>query len=214
MKYNPGLGTRVHKYLLKKRVETPIIIRDESRLLSKIEANFREIMITLGLDLNDDSLCDTPIRVAKMFAYEIFSGLDYNNFPKATAVDNKMRYDEMVIVKDVNVQSTCEHHFVSIDGFATVAYIPRKKILGLSKINRIVKFFSKRPQIQERLTEQIFYALEYILETSDIAVIINATHHCVKSRGIEDTSSTTTTSKMGGVFKKNPTARAELLKLK
>ncbi len=208
-------GKKVQEYLISKGVETPMVENGLSVHKKKkiIEANFKKIMLTLGLDLNDDSLQDTPRRVAKMYTDEFFWGLDYTKFPKCTTVTNKMKYDEMVIVKNINVQSNCEHHFVIIDGFCHVGYIPNENVLGLSKINRIVDFFSKRPQIQERLTEQIFYALECILETDNIAVIINATHHCVKSRGIKDTSSSTITSKVGGIFKTKHDVRSEFLKL-
>ena len=127
--------------------------------------------------------------------------------------DNKMKYNEMVVERNVSVQSNCEHHFVVIDGLATVAYVPNNKVLGLSKINRIVEYFSKRPQIQERLTEQIFHALCYILETEDVAVMIDAQHYCVKSRGVEDTGSSTITSRLGGGFKSDPAARAEFLNI-
>jgi len=146
-----------------------------------------------------------------MYVNEIFWGLDYDAFPKCTTVENKMKYDEMVVERNVNVQSNCEHHFVVIDGKAVVGYIPNKKVLGLSKINRVVEYFSKRPQIQERLTEQIYYALEYILETSNIAVVIDAQHYCVKSRGVEDVGSSTVTAKLGGCFKSDPAARAEFM---
>jgi GTP cyclohydrolase I len=168
-------------------------------------------MKMLNLDLSDDSLKNTPERVAKMFVNETMSGLDYNDFPKCTTVNNKMQYDEMVTVKDITVHSVCEHHWAQIDGYATIAYIPNDKILGLSKFPRIVDFFSRRPQIQERLTEQIFYSLQHILETDNIAVAINADHYCVKSRGIRDQNSSTITSKLGGVFKENPSAKAEFM---
>ena len=168
-------------------------------------------MEALGLDLSDDSLMDTPKRVAKMYVNEIFWGLDYEAFPKCTAVDNKMKYDEMVIERNINVQSNCEHHFVVIDGLATVAYIPSEKVLGLSKLNRVVEYFAKRPQIQERLTEQVYYALQYILQTDNIAVVVDAQHYCVKSRGVEDTGSSTITTKLGGCFKNDPQARAEFM---
>jgi GTP cyclohydrolase I len=124
-----------------------------------------------------------------------------------------MKYDEMVVERNVNVQSNCEHHFVVIDGVATVGYIPKQKVLGLSKINRIVEYFSKRPQIQERLTEQVYYALQYILETDNIAIVIHAQHYCVKSRGVEDVGSSTVTSKLGGVFKTDPNVRTEFMRL-
>ena len=146
-----------------------------------------------------------------MYVNEIFWGLDYEAFPKCTAVDNKMKYDEMVIERNINVQSNCEHHFVVIDGLATVAYIPSEKVLGLSKLNRVVEYFAKRPQIQERLTEQVYYALQYILQTDNIAVVVDAQHYCVKSRGVEDTGSSTITTKLGGCFKNDPQARAEFM---
>lgn len=215
-KTNPELGKKVHKYLMEKGVETPMndIIKTDQEKRDLIEVKFHEIMVALGLDLNDDSLIDTPKRVSKMFVNEVFYGLDYENFPKCTAVENKMKYDEMVIEKNITSISNCEHHFVVIDGFCSIAYIPGEKVIGLSKMNRIVDFFSKRPQIQERLTEQIFYALECILETSNIAVVLEAVHYCVKSRGIRDTSSSTITSKMGGVFREDGNdARKEFLSL-
>ena len=214
-KCDPELGRQVHEHLVKMGVETPVIENNLERKdkIEKIESHMAEIMKTLGLDLGDDSLMETPKRVAKMYVNEIFWGLDYDAFPKCTTVDNKMKYDEMVVERNVNVQSNCEHHFVIIDGLATVAYIPNQKVLGLSKINRIVEYFSKRPQIQERLTEQVFHALEYILDTDNIAVVINAQHYCVKSRGVEDTGSSTVTSKLGGCFKNEPAVRAEFMRL-
>ena len=215
-KTDPELGQKVHEHLVKMGVETPTKkspISDRKDKIAVIEPLFAEIMKTLGLDLTDDSLVDTPKRVAKMYVNEIFWGLDYEAFPKCTAVDNKMKYNEMVCERNINVQSNCEHHFVVIDGLATVAYVPKQKVLGLSKINRIVEYFSKRPQIQERLTEQIFHALQYILETEDVAVMIDAQHYCVKSRGVEDTGSSTVTSKLGGGFKSDPAARAEFYQL-
>lgn len=214
-KTDPDLGKRVHEHLVKCGVETPVKPNTLSRSdkIDIIETKFRDIMETLGLDLTDDSLADTPKRVAKMYVGEIFWSLDFEAFPKCTTVENKMRYDEMVVERNINVQSNCEHHFVVIDGKATVGYIPNNKVLGLSKINRIVEYFSKRPQIQERLTEQIYHALQYILETDNIAVVIDAQHYCVKSRGVEDTGSSTITSKLGGVFKSDPTARAEFMNI-
>jgi GTP cyclohydrolase I len=214
-KTDPELGQRVHAHLVKMGVETPTIPNnyDRKEKIDHIEAHFAHIMRILGLDLSDDSLMETPKRVAKMYVNEIFWGLDYEAFPKCTAVDNKMKYNEMVCERNINVQSNCEHHFVVIDGLATVAYVPKQKVLGLSKINRIVEYFSKRPQIQERLTEQIFHALQYILETEDVAVMIDAQHYCVKSRGVEDTGSSTVTSKLGGGFKSDPAARAEFYQL-
>jgi len=214
-KTDPELGRKIHEHLVKMGVETPTVETDLDRKekIEVIEAHFAGIMRTLGLDLRDDSLVDTPKRVAKMYVNEIFWGLDYDAFPKCTTVDNKMAYDEMVVERNVIVMSNCEHHFVTIDGLATVAYVPNKKVLGLSKINRIVEYFAKRPQIQERLTEQVFHALCYILETDNVAVMIDAQHYCVKSRGVEDTGSSTVTCKLGGGFKTDPAARAEFLSI-
>jgi GTP cyclohydrolase I len=214
-KTDPELGKQVHEHLVKMGVETPIKKRnlDRKDQIDIIEGNFAEIMRALGLDLSDDSLIETPKRVAKMYVNEIFWGLDYEAFPKCTTVDNKMNYNEMVVERNVNVQSNCEHHFVVIDGVATVAYVPKKKVLGLSKINRIVEYFSKRPQIQERLTEQIFHTLCFILETEDVAVMIDAQHYCVKSRGVEDTGSSTVTSRLGGGFKNDPAVRNEFYQI-
>lgn len=214
-KTDPELGRRVHEHLVHVGVETPTVETTLSRTdkIDIIEQNFKNIMEAMGLDLADDSLIDTPKRVAKMYVNEIFWGLDYEAFPKCTAVNNKMQYNEMVVERNVNVQSNCEHHFVIIDGLATVAYVPNEKVLGLSKINRIVEYFSKRPQIQERLTEQIFHTLQFILETQDVAVMIDAQHYCVKSRGVEDTGSSTVTVRLGGGFKNDPAARAEFLSI-
>lgn len=214
-KTDPELGQRVHEYLVKVGVETPTLesTYDRKTKIEMIESHFVGIMRILGLDLSDDSLAETPKRVAKMYVNEIFWGLDWEAFPKCTTVDNKMHYNEMVVERNINVQSNCEHHFVVIDGLATVAYVPKQKVLGLSKINRIVEYFAKRPQIQERLTEQIFHTLCYILETDDVAVMIDAQHYCVKSRGVEDTGSSTVTSRLGGGFKTDPAARAEFYNL-
>ena len=214
-KTDPALGQSIHEYLVKQGVETPSIDNNLSRTdkIEIIEKHFIKIMEALGLDLTDDSLMDTPKRVAKMYVNEIFWGLDYEAFPKCTAVDNKMKYDEMVIERNINVQSNCEHHFVVIDGTATVAYIPNERVLGLSKLNRVVEYFAKRPQIQERLTEQIYHALSYILDTPNIGVIVDAQHYCVKSRGVEDTGSSTITSKLGGCFKNEPDVRAEFMNI-
>jgi GTP cyclohydrolase I len=212
-KTDPVLGQEIHQHLIKCGVETPQNENGLSRTekIERVEHAFNHIMETLGLDLSDDSLHETPKRVAKMYCNEIFWGLDYDAFPKCTAVENKMGYDEMVIERNINVQSNCEHHFVVIDGFATVGYIPNKTVLGLSKMNRIVEYFSKRPQIQERLTEQIYHALQYILNTDNVAVVIDAQHFCVKSRGVEDVNSSTITSKLGGVFRDDPSTRAEFM---
>ena len=214
-KTDPELGQKVHEHLFKMGVETPRRDNgiDRKLKIAMIEEKFQDIMGILGLDLTDDSLIETPKRVAKMYVNEIFWGLDYDAFPKCTTVDNKMHYNEMVVERNVNVQSNCEHHFVVIDGLATVAYVPKQKVLGLSKINRIVEYFSKRPQIQERLTEQIYHTLQFILETEDVAVMIDAQHYCVKSRGVEDTGSSTVTVRLGGGFKTDTSARNEFLSI-
>lgn len=214
-KTDPELGLAIRNHLIKMGVETPILECELNRTekIEKIEQHFEAIMLTLGLNLLDDSLAETPKRVAKMYVNEIFWGLGYEAFPKCTTVQNKMAYNEMVVERNINVQSNCEHHFVVIDGRATVAYVPNNKVLGLSKINRIVEYFSKRPQIQERLTEQIFHALQFILDTDDVAVMIDAQHYCVKSRGVEDVGSSTVTVRLGGGFKSDPAARHEFLSI-
>lgn len=214
-KCDPELGLKVHKFLVSRGVETPFLETSEyaDRKVKKIEKHFTAIMETLGMDLSDDSLQDSPARVAKMFVNELFWGLDPAMFPKCTAIENKMGYDEMVLERDIGVTSCCEHHFVTISGSAHVAYIPKNKVLGLSKLNRVVEYFSRRPQVQERLAEQIYHALAFILETEDVAVVIDAEHFCVKARGIQDPHSTTVTSKLGGVFKSKPEVRAEFMNL-
>lgn len=201
----------VRAALEERGLETPmtnkVVSREEKK--EKIEYHMREILELLSLDLTDDSLVETPHRIAKMYVDEVFSGLDYANFPKITVIENKMKCDEMVRVKGITLTSTCEHHLVTIDGKATVAYIPRGKIIGLSKINRIVRFFAQRPQVQERMTQQILVALQTLLESDDVAVTIDATHYCVKARGVMDATSETTTTALGGIFKRIPATRAE-----
>jgi GTP cyclohydrolase I len=166
----------------------------------RIAGHFAEIMDTLGLDLNDDSLKGTPERVAKMYVEEIFSGLNPENKPKVALFDNKYQYKQMLVEKNITLYSNCEHHFVPIIGKAHVAYISSGKVIGLSKLNRIVQYYAKRPQVQERLTNQIANELKEILDTEDIAVIIDAKHLCVSSRGVEDNTSATVTSYFGGKF--------------
>jgi GTP cyclohydrolase IA len=214
-KCDPELGKAVQAHLEKLGLHTPMSTNtlNAKQKIAKIEKHMQGIMQTLGLDLTDDSLIETPIRVAKMYVNEVFWGLDPEAFPKCTAVDNKISYDEMVVEEDITVMSNCEHHFVTIDGFATVAYLPNKKVLGLSKMNRIVEYFSKRPQIQERLTVQIAEALKFILDTEHVAVLINASHYCVKSRGVEDTNSHTITSHLSGKFREDALVRGEFMAL-
>lgn len=176
-----------------------------------IEGHFREIMNALGLDLDDDSLKGTPERVAKMYVKEIFSGLDPENKPGIKLFENKYRYRQMLVEKNITLYSNCEHHFVPIIGKAHVGYISNGKVIGLSKLNRMVQYFSRRPQVQERLTVQIANELRNILETDDVAVVIEAVHLCVSSRGIKDSNSSTITSEYSGAFREQAT-RAEFLK--
>jgi GTP cyclohydrolase I len=201
----------VRTALIEQGLETPMkdngLTDDEKR--SKIQRAMNDVMDALGLDLEDDSLCDTPRRIAKMYVDEIFSGLDYRKFPKITQIENKMKIEQPVQVSDVSLTSTCEHHFVTIDGTATVSYIPKQTVIGLSKINRLVAFFAQRPQVQERLTQQIMVALQALTGTEDVAVSINATHYCVKARGIRDSKSYTKTSSLGGVFSRDANMRKE-----
>jgi GTP cyclohydrolase I len=184
---------------------------DDDLKTELIADHFRSIMEILGLDLSDDSLKGTPARVAKMYVREIFSGLNPANKPEVTLFDNKYRYNQMLVEKDITVFSNCEHHFVPIYGKAHVAYISSGKVIGLSKLNRIVRYFCRRPQVQERLTVQIANELKQVLETDDVAVLIDARHMCVSMRGIEDQASSTITSSYSGKFD-NEETRSEFLK--
>jgi GTP cyclohydrolase I len=183
---------------------------DDTEKKKRIAFLFEEIMDVLGLDLTDDSLKGTPDRVAKMYVEEIFSGLNPANKPKIALFDNKYQYNQMLVEKNITFYSNCEHHFVPIIGKAHVAYISSGKVIGLSKLNRIVQYFAKRPQVQERLTNQIANELKTVLETEDVAVIIDAKHLCVSSRGIKDDTSATVTTYYGGAFN-NPQKINELL---
>jgi GTP cyclohydrolase I len=186
----------VHAALEERGLETPLRgeVLDRETRKRRIKEHMTEIMQLLNLDLSDDSLAETPHRIAKMYVDEIFSGLDYANFPKITVIENKMKVDEMVTVRDITLTSTCEHHFVTIDGKATV------------------QFFSQRPQVQERLTQQILVALQTLLGTNNVAVSIDAVHYCVKARGIRDATSATTTTSLGGLFKSSQNTRQEFLR--
>lgn len=199
--------------ILSKVRPTPLIENGltQPEKIEAIAVHFKAIMDILGMDLNNDSIQETPRRIAKMYVNEIFGGLNIEEFPKMTVIENEMKYDQMVLIKDIQVLSVCEHHFQTIDGYATVAYIPNKKVIGLSKINRIVRFFSRRPQVQERLTKQIADCLQYVLETDHIAVHITAKHYCVIARGVEDASSKTSTNDLRGHFKTRPETRDEFL---
>lgn len=173
---------------------------DNEQKIKRISDLFTEVMETLGLDLSDDSLRGTPLRVAKMYVEEIFAGLDPANRPSVTLFDNKYKYNQMLVEKDISVYSHCEHHFVPIFGKAHVGYISSGKVIGLSKLNRLVDHYARRPQVQERLTMQIGHALQEVLETDNVAVVIDAKHMCVASRGVRDTHSATVTSFYGGKF--------------
>ncbi len=197
VKTHHDLGKKVRDHLIKLGIETPMVEhhgmthREQKDALAVCMGT---MMRLLNLDVKDDSLKDTPTRIADMFVDEMFVGLDYTNFPKCTVIENKMaNRNEFIIESGIQVDSVCEHHFVTIDGKATVAYVPQKHVLGLSKMNRIVEFFSRRPQVQERLTCQIAEALAFIVDSPDVAVYINAVHYCVKARGVKDVGSCTST---------------------
>jgi GTP cyclohydrolase I len=195
-------------------INTPI--RDDAFKMSddekvaKIENSFKNVLETLGLDLTDDSLKDTPKRVAKMFVKEIFKGLNPKAHPKMSTFENKYKYGEMLVEKDIGVYSTCEHHLLPIIGRAHIAYISSGRIIGLSKLNRIVNYYAKRPQVQERLTKQIVQDLQKVLDTEDVACVIHAKHMCVITRGIEDANSSTITAEYGGKFN-DPLVKREFL---
>ena len=217
MKVDPELGEIIHCGLVVAKKETPFG-RDFDENIRKgmfqkeaIASNFKQILVLLGLDTEDASLRETPRRVAKMFVDEVFYGLDYSNFPACTVFPNEMQYDEMLVQRNITIRSFCEHHFMPIEGIAHIGYIPSKSVIGLSKLNRIADFFARRPQVQERLVEQIFFALSHILETENVAVMIDAKHHCICGRGINDALPMTTTTKLGGVFKDKPNVRQEFL---
>jgi GTP cyclohydrolase I len=196
-------------------IETPMredafLLSDEEKI-AQIEDKFRDIMNIMGLDLTDDSLQGTPHRVAKMYIKEIFSGLNPENKPAIKLFENKYQYKEMLVERNITFYSNCEHHFVPIIGKAHVAYISNGKVIGLSKLNRIVQFFAKRPQVQERLTIQIAEELKRVMETEDVAILIDAVHLCVSSRGVQDFNSATVTSSYSGAFN-NEATRNEFLK--
>ena len=179
----------------------------DAEKIEKIQENVREILVTLGMDLTDDSLQGTPKRVAKSFVNELFSGLNPTNKPHLSTFDNNYKYGEMLVEKNIVVYSTCEHHLLPIIGRAHIAYISKGQVIGLSKMNRIVEYFAKRPQVQERLTMQVVQALQEALGTPDVACVIDAKHLCVNSRGVKDIDSSTVTSEFGGQFKDKDTKR-------
>ena len=221
-KTDSALGWEVHDHLKSIGIETPMTsnVTDmmDKQKLSLLEDHFEKIMELLGLDLTDDSMQDSPKRLAKMYVNELFWGMDYKNFPKCTAIENKLQNistnNSFVLEKGITVNSVCEHHFVPIYGKCTIAYLPKGKMLGLSKLNRVTEYFSRRPQVQERLTEQIRAAISYVTETADVAVFIDSEHFCVKSRGIQDTNSSTVTLSVGGIFAEDKSdIRREFLNL-
>lgn len=213
---NSELGKEVHNHLVSLGIETPKAFDyypEREHSLDVISDHMEGILDELGMHLHDDSIRDTPRRVAKMFVNEIFYGLNYNNFPACSVFENKMQYDELVCVKGIQVRSVCEHHLVPFIGNATVAYIPTEKVVGLSKFHRVVDFFCRRPQVQERLTAQIHAALSYVLDTEDVAVIVDSEHFCVKLRGVQEPHSSTVTSKLSGRFRTVDALRSEFLAL-
>lgn len=194
---DPVLGQKIGELLTSLKIENPIQGKMNPE---QITASLHQLITGLGISTSDESIAKTPERVAQFFINELFYGLDYTNFPKVSFTKNQYGYYEPVFAKNISFRSTCEHHFVTIDGEAFVAYIPRNQIIGLSKINRIIDFFARRPQIQERATLQIFHALQYILNTEDVAILIRATHHCITMRGITDHNVQNLTYQFGGKF--------------
>ena len=196
-------------------VETPMradaFDKSDDEKIAAIEPHFKAIMQILGMDLRDDSLRSTPLRVAKMYVKELFQGLNPANMPSMTLFENKFQYNEMLVEKNINFYTNCEHHFVPFFGKAHVAYISSGKVIGLSKLNRLVEYFSKRPQVQERLTMQVGKALQTVLQTQDVAIMMDAKHLCVSSRGVKDDSSNTITTFFGGKFQEENT-KMEFLK--
>jgi len=211
---NPKLGQDIHQMLVGKGIENPISFGTfRGYNVDSLNNAFSKITGMLGMSTTDPSTEGTPKRLAKMYKNEICFGLDYDNFPECMVTPNDGKLDEIVLVQDITVTSLCEHHFMPVMGRAHVAYIPKDKLLGLSKFNRVVEFFARRPQLQERMGQQILATFQYLLDTEDVAVVISAEHLCVKFRGIQDQCSSTTTSHMAGRFRAIPEVRAELLSL-
>jgi len=203
-KSNPDLGRQVNEHLVQLGIHTPVtdmVMEDRETKIAKVAELTREMLEVLGLDLSDDSLEETPMRVAKMYVDETFAGLRYDTFPKCTTVENKFCHgDEFVLEKNITLYSDCEHHLRPIIGKAHIAYIPKDKVMGLSKLNRITQYFARRPQVQERLNQQIAHSIAFITESEDVMVVIEAEHTCVSQRGIKDTSSSTVTACCLGQF--------------
>lgn len=203
----------VHQALKNYGIEAPFLKKNKSLKLNKkkIKKYIGKIINLLNLNINNDSLSNTPERIAKMYVEETFFGLDYNNFPEISLIENKMNLNEMITVRNIHFISICEHHFLIIDGKVTISYFPQDKIIGLSTINQIVYFFSKRPQIQERFTKQILVALQVLLKTKNVAVLVTANHYCVRDRGIRDLTSELKTISFGGFFESNKEIKKEFL---
>ena len=194
------IGDNHEMFSLNTPLKDDAFFKSDDEKIKVIEKHFTKIVDELGLDLNDDSISGTPYRVAKMYVKEIFSGLSPDNKPKISLFENKYNYNKMLIEKNINLNSTCEHHFLPITGKAHVSYISSGKVIGLSKLNRIVNYYSQRPQVQERLTIQIYDELKKVLDTDSVMVVIEAKHMCVSARGIKDYSSSTVTEMYGGDF--------------
>lgn len=216
-KIDGNLGYEIHEYLKSIGMETPMIDSalnvDPKDKIAQIEHLMTEVWKILGMDLSDDSLMETPKRIAKMMVLEHYWGLLPENFPKNTCIENKMKVDEMVTLGEIPVMSNCEHHGVIFTGNAVVSYMPKDKVIGISKLARVVEYFSRRPQVQERLTSQIFHALSYMLGTDDVAVGIRAQHYCMISRGVEATNTWTQTTKLGGAYRENLSTKTEFLRM-
>lgn len=216
-KVDGNLGVEIRNHLVSLGMETPInedrLAVDNKVKIEQIQEHVTAIWEILGMDLTDDSLVETPKRIAKMMVLEHYWGLQADNFPKNTTIENKMNCDEMVTLTEVPVMSNCEHHGVTFAGTAVISYIPKNKVIGISKLARIVEYFARRPQVQERLTAQIFHALTYLLETDDVGVAIKAQHFCMISRGVEAPNTWTHTTKLGGVYRSSADTKAEFLRL-
>lgn len=211
-----NIAANVRNHLIDLKLESPILELDSDTSYDRyqaIQAHVEQMLTLLGMDTSDNSIQGTPDRVTKMFMYELFKGINYDNFPSISMFDIGDTEGDLILERDIKLQSVCEHHLLPILGFTHIAYIPNKKVVGLSKLNRIADFFARRPQVQERLTAQIRATIQFLLETEDVAVIIDAEHLCVKMRGIKDPCSSTVTSSLGGRFKTNDALRAEFLTL-
>ncbi len=212
-----SLGKTIKKLLITHNLEAPMLNKQidswhDPVFLHTLTTKFSEFLTLLGFDLTNHSLEETPKRVIKFFITELFYGLDYHNFPKITLDANSFHYQEPLFAQNISINSTCEHHLVSIHGIANFAYIPHEHIIGLSKINRVIDFFAKRPQLQERLTRQIFFTFQEILKTNNIAIVIKATHDCIAIRGIKDVNTYNTTSHISGEFLTNVELKNQLFK--